>query len=96
MTSNTAGIILVSDNGITVRFQECGSTTEVTYTKVTIENLQDATRILAAWMDVKFEDTASECRRVHRSDQRDAYIREFIKDQVELLGRDGAVREVQR
>jgi hypothetical protein len=73
------GIILVSDNGITVRCQQRDETTEVTYDETTIENLQDGARILAGWMNLKFEDTASECRRVHKNDQFDAFLREFVQ-----------------
>lgn len=74
------GIILVSDKGITVRRQQRDDMTEVTYTEATIENLQDAARILSAWMSLKFEDMASECWRVHKNDQFDASLREAIQD----------------
>ena len=77
------GIILVSDSGITVRRQQRNDITEVTYAEATIENLQDATRVLAGWMNLKFEDTASECRRVHKNDQFDASLREAIQGWVD-------------
>ena len=77
---NGYGIILVSDDGIAVRHQQQGCTTKVGYTEPTIENLKDAARVLAAWMDLSFEDTASECRRVHNNDQFDAFLREAIQD----------------
>ncbi len=73
------GTIIVSDNGIAVRHQQRNGTTEGAYDEATIENLQDAARILAGWMNLKFEDTASECRRVHKKDQFDAYLREIIQ-----------------
>ena len=77
------GIIIISDNGITVRRQQRNDITEATYDEATIENLQDATRVLAAWMDVKFEDTAMECRRVHDKDQFGAFLREAIQRGIE-------------
>lgn len=78
MTSNELGIIIVSDNRITVRRQQGDDVTAMGYTEATIENLRDAARILAGWMDLKFEDPAAECRRIHCNDQFDAYLREVI------------------
>ena len=79
---NGQGIILVSDDGIVVRLQQQDGTTKTTtktgYTEPIIENLNDAARILTGWMDLSFEDTASECRRVHNNDQVKAFIRDII------------------
>jgi len=77
------GIIIVSDNRITVRRQQRNDITEVIFDEATIENLQDATRILASWTDLKFEDIARECRRVHDKDQFDASLREAIQGWVD-------------
>lgn len=73
------GVILVSSEGITVHFQKRDGSVEAGYDKATIENLNDATRVLAAWMDMKHEDIAKECRRVHERDQRQAFLLDCIK-----------------
>ncbi len=77
---NGYGVILVSDDGIMVQHQQQDGTTGTGYAEPTIENLNDAARVLAGWMDLSFEDTASECRRVHNNDQFDAFLREAIQD----------------
>lgn len=80
MTQDRVGMIVVSRDSIIVRVA-CGSDTiQSTYAEATIENLQDAARVLAAWMDLKFEDVSAECQRVHQRDQFDSVIRDMIKE----------------
>ena len=46
------GIILVSDDSITVRGHLPDDASETIYREATIENLQDAARIIAIWMEL--------------------------------------------
>lgn len=81
------GVIVVFDRGISVRRQQLDGITETTYTEATFENLRDAARVLAKWMDLKFENVKDECNRVHDGDQFDAFLRETIDRAFEDLDR---------
>ena len=72
------GLIHVSESGITVRYQDGHRVCE-THLGSNIEDMHEAARILVAWMELKFENVADECRRVQSADQRDAHFREIIE-----------------
>lgn len=74
------GAIFVRDGQIMVHMVEANSSSTVTYKSATVENLNDAARVLAAGLDLKYEDIGMECRRVASVDQIDASLRELIED----------------
>ena len=77
------GIILVRDGRIYVRYQHQDGCSKSDYVTANIEDLQDAARILASLMDLKFEHPDSECRRVSDKDQLEAILRELVEQSQE-------------
>ena len=80
----TRGSIVVTDQGVVVTcHHEAGATTAV-YGTPSLENLQDAAHVLAAWLELPSENPAVEAGRIHRAET----IKMAIKDAV-LGMRDG-------
>jgi hypothetical protein len=69
------GVIAVDGDLIKVMYD--GTTARLS---VSIENLREAARLLAGFMDIPSEDYEAECRRVHARDQRDALIRDSVAE----------------
>lgn len=88
------GSIVIENGHIHVCTSDCTSTsklyTKTSYDSVTIENLNDAARVLAAWMDIPSEDVATDCQRIHARDQQLAAIKEMINDSVRHMRDDDA------
>lgn len=84
--ADNCGFILVSADKIVVRFQKHDGSVEASYDDVTVENLQDAARILAAWMEMKYADRQQECLRVHARDQEMAFLRECVEKYARQSG----------
>ena len=80
---DACGFIVVSSSGITVRFQDKGATTEISYSDVTVESLADAARMLASWMELKYENIAKECQRIHAKDQMKALLKEYMAEYMQ-------------
>jgi hypothetical protein len=74
------GTIQVTPNGIVVTHHRPDGETKGTYAGTSIEELNDAARVLGAWMDLSYEDVAKECQRISHGDQLDAFIKEAIRD----------------
>lgn len=72
------GSIIVQDGVIRVKFQRGDATTSTSYS-ASVENLCDAARVLARWMDISYEDIARECQRIHELDEFKAFIRDSIE-----------------
>jgi hypothetical protein len=87
------GTITVSKTSIAVTYRDPHGFGATAYSVPSIENLQDAARILAAWLDLKYEDLANECQRVSQRDQTDAELKEMIQDAMKTtfdpFGRSG-------
>lgn len=79
MPDKECGFIVVSPDDIRVRFQQRNGITEAGYNDVTVETLQDAARVLASWMSLKYEDVGKECRRIHARDQQMAFLMDCIE-----------------
>jgi hypothetical protein len=79
------GSITVTENSIEVKCFGRDGFSATAYSNPSIENLQDAARILAAWLDLKYENLTKECQRVSQRDQTDAALKEMIQDAMKNL-----------
>lgn len=77
------GEITVHKGKIRVVCRQDGAVTQTGYVRASVENLRDAARVLASWMDLGFEEVASECRRVHLRDQQMAELRAIVTDVID-------------
>lgn len=78
------GVITVTDGGIQVSYCTDGggikSQSGTSFNGCDLESLEEATRILGAWMQLKSSDPVRECHRVSNADQFDAMIRDMIDE----------------
>jgi hypothetical protein len=76
------GAIQVTTCGILVETASrpgCPRTvTQTGFANATVENLHEAARLLAAFMDLPYSDIAKECQRIHNQDQITAELFEMV------------------
>ena len=72
------GKIIVVDDEIRIELVDDACCGTATYSEVTIENLMDAARVLASWMDIPHDNAPDECKRIHRQEQLGALIRDHL------------------
>lgn len=83
---NVRGVIIVTDNGIeVVKNDDNNGSTQASYSGTSTEELRDAARVLAGWLNLLPNDPAERCRTIHNREQRDAAIRQFVDDAMRDL-----------